>query len=189
MMDESMNSVKLGGHLLSLNISHGTSVNQSLTQFYLWPNVFVLTISTLVNLKAAMVIGKQERTRINQLIIWDCFANIFTMCVYVFDQSPWQAMGLDVPCVIYWSFEGKHSSSKVQNTISCDAIISLYFTKRCCYLEWSLKRILLVSERSVNLFRKHGKHMCQNCLNGEHWFVFPQFNFASSSASLPHGIV
>ena len=87
---EDMNIVRLGGHHpLRLNISHGTSVNQSLTQFYLWPNVFVLTISTLVNLKAAMVIGKQERTRINQLIIWDCFANIFTMCVYVFDQSPW----------------------------------------------------------------------------------------------------
>ena len=102
MMSTSMNSVKLGGHHpLRLNISHGTSVNQSLTQFYLWPNVFVLTISTLVNLKAAMVIGKQERTRINQLIIWDCFANIFTMCVYVFDQSPWQAMGLDIPCLVY----------------------------------------------------------------------------------------
>ena len=102
MMNESMNSAKLGGHqLLRLNISHGTSVNQSLTQSYLWPNVFVLTISILVNLKAAMVIGKQERTRINQLIIWDCFANIFTMCVYVFDQSPWQSMGLDGPCVFY----------------------------------------------------------------------------------------
>ena len=93
MMNERMNSVKIGGHHLC--------GNQSLTQFCLWPNVFILTISTLVNLKAAIVIGEQGRMRINQLIIWDCFANIFTMCVYVFDQSPWQAMGHDVPCVIY----------------------------------------------------------------------------------------
>ena len=94
--------MRLGGrHQIWLNFSQSTIVNQSLSESYLWPNVCVLAISIVVNLLAAVVIGKEEKTRINRLIIWDCFANILTMAVYVFDQSPWQTVGLDIPCTIY----------------------------------------------------------------------------------------
>ena len=90
-----------GGHQIWLNFSQSAIVNQSLSEFYLWPNLCILAVSIVVNLLAVLVIGKEDKTRINGLIVWDCFANIFTMAVYVFDQSPWQIVGLDVPCLIY----------------------------------------------------------------------------------------
>ena len=92
--------MRLGGRLQLFQLNC-TVVNQSLSESYLWPNACLLAISAVVNIAAAVVIRKQERTRINDLIVWDCLANIFTMAVYVFDQSPWQTVGLDVPCIIY----------------------------------------------------------------------------------------
>ena len=64
-------------------------------------NFPLLIVAIIVNVWAGSVIGKKERSGINNIIICDCFVNILTMFFNTFYvQSPWQIMNSPPLCSI-----------------------------------------------------------------------------------------
>ena len=81
----------LGSTNLSLNLAVKLveEVNAPISLSYTWANIPLFLLTLLVNAWALVVIRSREVTDINNLIIWDCVANVATMAINGFQQSPW----------------------------------------------------------------------------------------------------
>ena len=64
-------------------------VNVPIGLSYTWANIPIFLLTLLVNAWAVVVIRSREVTDINNLIVWDCGANVATMAHIGFQHSPW----------------------------------------------------------------------------------------------------
>ena len=64
-------------------------INQPREDIYIFTCFPLLLLTMIVNCLAVVVIMRKERTSLNSLIIYDCLANMVTMCLSVVHQSPW----------------------------------------------------------------------------------------------------
>ena len=56
-------------------------VNSGRDEDYFWASVAIFVLTIAVNAAAVVVIGRKEKTGINQLVVFDCFANVLTALV------------------------------------------------------------------------------------------------------------
>ena len=66
---------------LSLQPMKSQVVNSGRDGDYLWASLAIFVLTMAVNAAAVVVIGKKEKTGVNQLIVFDCFANVLTALV------------------------------------------------------------------------------------------------------------
>ena len=69
-----------------------------------WTFVFIFIVTVIVNSVSALIIGRQERTGINTMIICDCLVNVINMGAYAFQLSSWRLLGSDRLCTIWLCF-------------------------------------------------------------------------------------
>ena len=60
-------------------------VNQPRDEVYLWSSLLISALTLVVNMAAVAVIGRKEKTGVNHLIVLDCFANVLTALVQLFN--------------------------------------------------------------------------------------------------------
>ena len=83
----------------SLSVQSSETVNK-ISVGYLLANIPMLAATITINLWVIKVIKGKEKSRINKLIIWDCFANILTMAIMLAIHSPLLPLSSTVPCAI-----------------------------------------------------------------------------------------
>ena len=66
---------------LSLQPMKTQVVNSGRDEDYLWASLAIFVLTMAVNAAAVVVIGKKEKTGVNQLVVFDCFANVLTALV------------------------------------------------------------------------------------------------------------
>ena len=66
---------------LSLQPLKTQIVNSGRDEDYLWASLAIFVLTMAVNAAAVVVIGKKEKTGVNQLVVFDCFANVLTALV------------------------------------------------------------------------------------------------------------
>ena len=64
-------------------------VNMAKSSGYLYANIIFTVITIVINSWASKIILGKERTRIHDLIVFDCFVNILSSLHTAFYQSPW----------------------------------------------------------------------------------------------------
>ena len=64
-------------------------VNMAKSSGYLYANIIFTVITIVINSWAGKIILGKERTRIHDLIVFDCFVNILSSLNTAFYQSPW----------------------------------------------------------------------------------------------------
>ena len=92
-------NIGLGLANLSLTVHSYQKVNE-VSVVYLLANIPMLIATLAINLWVIKVIQRREKSRINRLIIWDCFANILTMVLMLAIHSPILPLSSTVPCTI-----------------------------------------------------------------------------------------
>ena len=88
---------------LGLVIGQVEEVNAPISLSYTWANIPLFLLALLVNAWATVVIRSREVTDINNLIVWDCVANVATMAKTSFQQSPW-FVAMPTPFCMLYSF-------------------------------------------------------------------------------------
>ena len=73
--------VVLSEATLSLQPMKSQIVNSGRDEDYLWASLAIFVLTMAVNAAAVVVIGKKEKTGVNQLVVFDCFANVLTAFV------------------------------------------------------------------------------------------------------------
>ena len=73
--------VVLSEATLSLQPMKTQIVNSGRDEDYLWASLAIFVLTMAVNAAAVVVIGKKEKTGVNQLVVFDCFANVLTALV------------------------------------------------------------------------------------------------------------
>ena len=82
-------------------LSNGTEVvNEPRPLAFSWVNAPLLALTAIINFWAATVIRRNERTSLNKAIVYDCFANILSMAILAFLQSPWYRLGSPILCTL-----------------------------------------------------------------------------------------
>ena len=71
--------VDLGFANLTLSVHSSQTVNET-SVVYLLANIPLLVATITINLWVVTVIQKKEKSRINRLIIWDCFTGVYNLC-------------------------------------------------------------------------------------------------------------
>ena len=71
--------VDLGFANLTLSVHSSQTVNET-SVVYLLANIPLLVATITINLWVVTVIQKKEKSRINRLIIWDCFKGVYNLC-------------------------------------------------------------------------------------------------------------
>ena len=66
---------------LSLQPMKTQVVNSGRDEDYLWASLAIFVLTMAVNAAAVVVIGRKEKTGVNQLVVFDCFANVLTALV------------------------------------------------------------------------------------------------------------
>ena len=66
---------------LSLQPMKSQVVNSGRDEDYLWASLAIFVLTMAVNAAAVVVIGRKEKTGVNQLVVFDCFANVLTALV------------------------------------------------------------------------------------------------------------
>ena len=56
-------------------------VNSGRDEDYLWASLAIFVLTMAVNAATVVVIGRKERSGVNQLVVFDCFANVLTALV------------------------------------------------------------------------------------------------------------
>ena len=69
------------------------TVNQEADNPWTFFAIFIVTI--VVNSVSAVIVGKQEKSGINTIIICDCLVNMINMGVYSLNISSWRFLGSD----------------------------------------------------------------------------------------------
>ena len=80
------------------------TVNQESEDPWKWTFLVVFIVTVIVNSVSALIIGRQERTGINTMIICDCLVNVINMGAYAFQLSSWGLLGSDQLCTIWLCF-------------------------------------------------------------------------------------
>ena len=70
-------------------MSFSLQVNMAKSSGYLYTNIIFTVISIVINSWAGKIILGKERTRIHDMIVFDCFVNILSSLNTAFYQSPW----------------------------------------------------------------------------------------------------
>ena len=78
--------VYFSDYLLTLEPISTLVVNEPRDKVYLWASLSVCAVTLVVNTAAVIVIGRKEKTGINQLIVLDSFANMLTALVQMFNS-------------------------------------------------------------------------------------------------------
>ena len=65
-----------------------------------WTFLVIFIVTVIVNSVSAVIIGRQETTGINRMIICDCFGNVINMGVYSLNIASWRLLGSDQLCTI-----------------------------------------------------------------------------------------
>ena len=94
-----MESVGLGFSNLTLAVHSSETVNK-ISMAYLLANITMLAATMGINLWVVRVIQKKEKSRINRLNVWDCFANILTMTLMLLTHSPLLPLSSTRPCIV-----------------------------------------------------------------------------------------
>ena len=63
-----------------------TVVNQPRDEGYFWASLLICALTLVVNVAAVVVIGRKEKTGVNQLIVLDSFANMITALIQLFNS-------------------------------------------------------------------------------------------------------
>ena len=66
---------------LSLQPMKTQVVNSGRDEDYFWASLAIFVLTMAVNAAAVVVIGRKEKTGVNQLVVFDCFANVLTALV------------------------------------------------------------------------------------------------------------
>ena len=74
-------------HFWIVFFSH--QVNMAKSSGYFYANIIFTVITIVINSWAGKIILGKERTRIHDLIVFDCFVNILSSLNTAFIQSPW----------------------------------------------------------------------------------------------------
>ena len=90
------------GRCLKFDAKTTRTVNQE-TEYW-WEFAAILVATVFVNLVSAVIVGRQERTGINKMIICDCLFNVFNMGGYFFNMSSWRLLGSSQLCAIWLFF-------------------------------------------------------------------------------------
>ena len=77
------------------------TVNQESEDPWKWTFLVVFIVTVIVNSVSALIIGRQERTGINTMIICDCLVNVINMGAYAFNLSSWRLLESDQLCTIW----------------------------------------------------------------------------------------
>ena len=80
------------------------TVNQEFEDPWKLTFLVVFIVTVIVNSVSALIIGRQERTGINTMIICDCLVNVINMGAYAFQLSSWGLLGSDRLCTIWLCF-------------------------------------------------------------------------------------
>ena len=106
--------VDLGFGNLTLSVRSSQTVNET-SVVYLLANIPMLVATITINLWVVTVIQGKEKSRINRLIIWDCFTGVYNLCYN---------------CVITLTHISYLSQSShvrhVENNLSCGEISDIY---------------------------------------------------------------
>ena len=89
--------VDLGLSNLTLSIRSSQIVNE-ISVVYVLANIPMLAATIVVNLWVVKVIKTKEKSKLNKLIVWDCFANIATMLLMLATHSPLLPLNSHIPC-------------------------------------------------------------------------------------------
>ena len=65
-----------------------------------WTFVVLFIVTVIVNSVSAVIIGRQERSGINTMIICDCLVNVLNMGVYSLNIESWRLLGSDQLCTM-----------------------------------------------------------------------------------------
>ena len=65
-----------------------------------WTFVVLFIVTVIVNSVSAVIIGRQERSGINTMIICDCLVNVLNMGVYSLNIASWRLLGSDELCTL-----------------------------------------------------------------------------------------
>ena len=66
----------------------------------LWTFVVLFIVTVIVNSVSAVIIGRQESSGINAMIIWDCLVNVLNMAIYSLNIERWRLLGSDQLCTM-----------------------------------------------------------------------------------------
>ena len=83
---------------LKFEAKTAVTVNQEADNPWTFFAVFIVTV--IVNSASAVIIGRQERTGINTMIICDCLVNVLNMGVYSLNIASWRLLGSDELCTL-----------------------------------------------------------------------------------------
>ena len=82
-------------------LANGTQVvNEPPPLAYSYVNTPLLALTATINIWAVTVIRGKERTSLHTAIVYDCFANILSMAILSFLQSPWYRLGSPILCTL-----------------------------------------------------------------------------------------
>ena len=88
---------------VSLFLETNELINQPVDPDYLWLNLALLAVTTVLNLSAIVVLAAKENTGITSLIIVDCFINILITAFATVTFSPWSILKSDALCAVSYS--------------------------------------------------------------------------------------
>ena len=94
-----MENSDIGLSNLSLNVHSSQKVNE-VPVVYLLANLPMLATTIAINMWVIRVIQRKEKSRLNRLIVWDCFANILSMALMLLIHSPLLPLSSAIPCTI-----------------------------------------------------------------------------------------
>ena len=87
----------------SLSFETNELINQPVDPDYLWLNLTLFGVTTVLNLSAILVLKAKENTGITTLVIWDCFVNILLTAIGTVTFSPWSILHSDALCAVFYS--------------------------------------------------------------------------------------
>ena len=90
------------GRCLKFDAKTTRTVNQETEHW--WEFAAILAATVFVNMVSAVIVGRQERTGINKMIICDCLFNVLNMGGYFFNMSSWRLLGSSHLCAIWLFF-------------------------------------------------------------------------------------
>ena len=78
-----------------------TIVNEPRSPGHNMANLIILVTTVIINIWAAAIIRRMERTSLHFAIVCDCTANILNIAVFAFLQSPWYKLGNSEMCTAF----------------------------------------------------------------------------------------
>jgi hypothetical protein len=94
--------IAFGGEMFTkavVVIENTEIVNRKMEFSFMYLTIPVCMVTILLNLSVVMMLWKNEKTIVNQLMMLDCLVNIMYSSLSTFEQSPWyRGLGVEVYC-------------------------------------------------------------------------------------------